>query len=54
MANSQSIATIFDDILNGSLFRFNFEPSELNNELFVQGTSIEQQLSEGEEKEEVE
>jgi hypothetical protein len=37
---------------NDNLFRFNFEPSELNNELFVQGTSIEQQLSEGEEKEE--
>lgn len=39
---------------NDNLFKFNFEPSELNSELFVQGTSIEQPLSEGEEKEEVE
>lgn len=39
---------------NDNLFRFNFEPIELNNELFVQGTSIGQPSSEGEEKEEVE
>ena len=39
---------------NDNLFKFNFEPSELNSELFVQGTSIEQPSSEGEEKEEVE
>lgn len=39
---------------NDNLFRFNFEPNELNSELFVQGTSIEQKSSEGEEKEEVE
>lgn len=39
---------------NDNLFTFNFEPNELNSELFVQGTSIEQPSSEGEEKEEVE
>lgn len=39
---------------NDNLFTFNFEPNELNSELFIQGTSIEQQSSEGEEKEEVE
>ena len=37
---------------NDNLFKFNFEPSELNSELFVQGTSIEQPSSEGEEKKE--
>ena len=37
---------------NDNLFTFNFEPNELKSELFVQGTSIEQPSSEGEEKKE--
>ena len=37
---------------NDNLFRFNFEPNELNSELFVQDTNIEQPSNEVEEKKE--